>query len=301
MNDRREWEQATAATRHLAIAADAELRRRHPETRIDSLRSAEPEPVSETEREDLVLTPGDDIREMAVWIQALAAERRAFREKLEERQALTMPSEDPDHEDLGPAFPASATPECDAILQPPKPEITPSGKIVELARQGDATPEAADLRRAAAHHSRREEVPGMPAIPIPDPLPPAITLPREVIDFAVEQHLEEFGEDSLVARTWTWILHGGGPAPISHMDWKQVDGDGPPSAATLTAESTAEEPPLSGRAPWADLNKARFICWWCTALPGDEVPLRFQHREVAHTDVVTEIGSVTVTVRDSSA
>ena len=33
----------------------------------------------------------------------------------------------------------------------------------------------------------------MPAIEIPDPLPPAITLPREVIEFAISQHLEEFG------------------------------------------------------------------------------------------------------------
>ena len=81
----------------------------------------------------------------------------------------------------------------------------------------------------------------MPAIEIPDPLPPAITLPREVIEFAISQHLEEFGEHSLVARTWHWILHGGGTGPISHMDWSQFDGEGPPSAATLAAESTADQ------------------------------------------------------------
>jgi hypothetical protein len=66
----------------------------------------------------------------------------------------------------------------------------------------------------------------MPAIRVPDPLPPAITLPREVIEFAVSQHLEEFGESSLVARTWRWVLHGGGPGPISHMDWSEFDGTG---------------------------------------------------------------------------
>ena len=84
----------------------------------------------------------------------------------------------------------------------------------------------------------------MPAIEIPDPLPPAITLPREVLEFAISQHLEQFGESSLVARTWRWILHGGGPGPISHMDWSQFDGDGPPSTATLAAESTADQSPL---------------------------------------------------------
>jgi len=57
----------------------------------------------------------------------------------------------------------------------------------------------------------------------PDWLPPAITLTCEVIEFAVNRHLEEFGESCLVARTWRWVLHGGGPSPISHMAWR---GDG---------------------------------------------------------------------------
>ena len=51
----------------------------------------------------------------------------------------------------------------------------------------------------------------MPAIDIPDPLPPSITPDREVIEFFIERHLAEFGDDSLVARTWHWVLHGGGP------------------------------------------------------------------------------------------
>ena len=52
MEDRREWEHATEHSRHLAVAADAELRRRHPDQQIEPLRSAEPAPVSDTERED---------------------------------------------------------------------------------------------------------------------------------------------------------------------------------------------------------------------------------------------------------
>src|SRR5579862_6562197 len=91
----------------------------------------------------------------------------------------------------------------------------------------------------------------MPAIDIPDPLPPAITPPRTVIEFLVDQDLEEFGDSGLVARTWHWALHGGGPGPISHMDWSQFDGDGPPSAATLAAESTTDEPPLHTPTPVA--------------------------------------------------
>jgi len=137
------------------------------------------------------------------------------------------------------------------------------------------------------------------AIVIPDPLPPAITPPREVIEFAISQHLAEFGENSLLVRTWHWILYGGGPGPISHTDWSQFDGDGPPSAATLAAESTADQPPLLTRTPWSELNKARFICWWCTANPQDEVPLRFSTWDTAPTLAVTEEGSVTITMREA--
>ena len=143
MQDRREWEHATEHSRHLAIAADAELRRRHPGQRIEPLRSAEPAPVSETEREELTLAPGQDIGQMARWIQDLAAQRKAFREKLEERKGLMIPSEDPGREDLGEAFPEQAAPGREAILQPPKPQIRPSAKILEAARQRDASHEAA--------------------------------------------------------------------------------------------------------------------------------------------------------------
>ena len=79
----------------------------------------------------------------------------------------------------------------------------------------------------------------MPAIDIPDPLPPAITPPRTVIEFLIGQDLVGYGGACLVARTCHWVLHGSGPEPVSRMDWSQFDGDGPPSAATLPAESTA--------------------------------------------------------------
>jgi hypothetical protein len=138
----------------------------------------------------------------------------------------------------------------------------------------------------------------MPAIDIPDPLPPALTPPRTVIEFLIDQDLDEYGETGLVARTWHWILHGGCPGPISHMDWSQFDGDGPPSAATLAAESTADEPPLHTPNPWPELNQARFICWLCTATPREEIPRRFRHWDGAAAPAMTEDGSVTVTLRE---
>ena len=81
---------------------------------------------------------------MAAWIRDLAAQRQAFREKIEERQGLMVPSEDPDWGDLGEAFPAWQAPSRDAILQPPKPQITPSAKILQLVAGRDTEPEAAD-------------------------------------------------------------------------------------------------------------------------------------------------------------
>jgi hypothetical protein len=55
--------------------------------------------------------------------------------------------------------------------------------------------------------------------------------------------------------------------------------------------------PLS-RTPWAELNKARFICWWCTASPEEEVPLRFHRWDTAPPPATIENDSVTVTMRE---
>jgi hypothetical protein len=142
MADRREWDRATGQQRRLAVAADAELRRRHPEQRFEPLRSAEPEPATEAEREELTLTAGEEITEMGQWVKNLAAERRAFADRLAERQSMTIPSEDPDYGDLGRAFPAWPGPDKDAILQPPKPEIRPSAKVLQAARERESEPEA---------------------------------------------------------------------------------------------------------------------------------------------------------------
>ena len=48
-----------------------------------------------------------------------------------------IPAEDPDFEALGQAFPAWAPPGRDAILQPPKPQITPSARVLELTADRD--------------------------------------------------------------------------------------------------------------------------------------------------------------------
>jgi hypothetical protein len=57
---------------------------------------------------------------------------------------MLIPSEDPDHGDLGPAFPSWPGQGKDAILQPPKPEIPPSSVVLQRAGGRDADWEAAD-------------------------------------------------------------------------------------------------------------------------------------------------------------
>jgi conjugative relaxase-like TrwC/TraI family protein len=144
MADRADWDAATRAQRHLAVAADAELRRRHPEQRFTPLRSAEPQPATQAQLDELTLAEGQPPGEMPEWIKDLAAAHHRFADKLAERQSLSIPSEDPGYGDLGQAFPSWPGPARDAILQPPKPEIRPSSHVLQRAADRDADLEAAD-------------------------------------------------------------------------------------------------------------------------------------------------------------
>jgi hypothetical protein len=81
---------------------------------------------------------------MGQWIKDLAAGRRIFADRLANRQSVKIPSEDPDYGDLGPAFPARTSRGREPILQPPKPEIPPSPRILERVTDRDVGWEAAD-------------------------------------------------------------------------------------------------------------------------------------------------------------
>jgi hypothetical protein len=130
MDDRRAWEQITAGPRRLAVAADSELRRRHPGKQIEPLSSAEPR----APEGDEITKPTDAAKstEPPEWVIQLAGQRCAFQEKLEERQNVLIPDEDPDYGFLGQAWPWQER-DPDAILQPPKPELRPCTWIERLA------------------------------------------------------------------------------------------------------------------------------------------------------------------------
>ena len=140
MADRQEWEQATAGSRRLAIAADTELRRRHPYGKIEPLRSAEPVPVSGAERQHPDLTPQQGSGKTAQ-MSDLTVQRQAFRAAMNEYRQL-VPGEDATRGSPGEASPVSRMPWRDAILQPPKPQITPSAEILQVAAKHDIEHEA---------------------------------------------------------------------------------------------------------------------------------------------------------------
>ncbi|MGD0068707.1 MAG: hypothetical protein ABSB76_35405 [Streptosporangiaceae bacterium] len=143
MADRQEWERATEQPRRLAITGDAELRRRYPSEKFEPLRSAEPAPASGTRREQPDPAPDSKITEMAPGISELAAQHQAFHAQMGERQQSQMQGEDPAWGDPASAF---ADWQASAILKPPKPEIIPAARILQLAAEHDTEPdhEAAD-------------------------------------------------------------------------------------------------------------------------------------------------------------
>jgi hypothetical protein len=142
MADRTDWDKATVQQRHLAVAADAELRRRHPGQHYPPLRSAEPQPATDAQGDELTMTAEEQTPEMGQWIKDLAAAHHTFADRLADRQSLTIPSEDPDYGALEQAFPPWPGPGKDAILQPPKPEIRPSRLVLERTAERDVDREA---------------------------------------------------------------------------------------------------------------------------------------------------------------
>ena len=136
----------------------------------------------------------------------------------------------------------------------------------------------------------------MIAIPVPDPLPPAITPPRTVIEFLIDQDLDECGGTGLVARTWRWILYGGGPGPISRMDWSRFDADGPPRPPPWQPKA----PPTSRRStlPPRGLSSTRpgSSAGYAPPSPGRR-PTVVSPLDTGSAPGVTEYGSVTVTMR----
>ena len=98
--------------------------------------------MSDTERERLHPAPDDKVAQIGDWIRDPQAQRQAFRATLKSRQTLKAPSDVPGSwRDLDSLF-TWRTLGQDAILQPPKPSITPSSRLLQRASEHDVEPEA---------------------------------------------------------------------------------------------------------------------------------------------------------------
>jgi flagellar biosynthesis GTPase FlhF len=149
---RRQWEALTEPTRRIAVAADLELRRRHPDADLDPLTSAEPGGGISAGQESqpseaawgpqrdvlgqagLGLTPDTVNDALPARLDRIRENMRAAQARIDDLRDTRVPSEDPDEMGLGLAWDVLARRERDAILQPPRPEITPASKIVRRAQ-----------------------------------------------------------------------------------------------------------------------------------------------------------------------
>jgi AAA domain/TrwC relaxase len=122
--DRDLYDKVSEAPRQIAVQADAEVRKRHPDRKLSPLKSAEPK------------VPAEPIApyEQPAWVDELPAKQAAFREEYERRQGLEVPDEDPEYRSQGEAYPIWRE-QKEAILQPPKPEIAPAEEVAELDKQ----------------------------------------------------------------------------------------------------------------------------------------------------------------------
>jgi hypothetical protein len=138
MAHREEWARVTEGSRHLAVLADAELRRRYPGAHLDPLRSAEPD-----EPDPGLLTSAEPDPQLTARLEAHKESTARLRERLEERQGVRIPSEDPDYQYEGEAWPSPWQPwDRDAVLKPPQPEIRPAPEVERLAAHREAELEA---------------------------------------------------------------------------------------------------------------------------------------------------------------
>jgi len=125
LDHRDQWARVTEGSRHLAVMADAELRRRHPRIALDPLRSAESEPPAPLPP---ALTEADVDARLKHTRETLAR----FTAQLQERQGVQVPDPEPDYGYEGEAWPAPWAPwHRDAIVKPPAPQIPAAQPVIE--------------------------------------------------------------------------------------------------------------------------------------------------------------------------
>lgn len=138
---RKRWNALTEATRRTGEAADLAAKQQgilppdekflKDEPGVDDEREAE----TQEERDKswlalLGLTPGTDGRVPEV-VEDKQRKAREAQEEINYRLSQRIPDEDPDFEDIGPAWKDDVAKERDAVIQPPRPDIEPAEQVKE--------------------------------------------------------------------------------------------------------------------------------------------------------------------------
>lgn len=144
---RRDWESVTQSTRRIAVAADAELRRRHPRMPIAPLT---PHPAETMPSQDK--PPADRLAELGLKLDTADAEipaelhrlsraAEAKRPEIEELRSLRLPADEQAEASPSLAWPTQERQRA-AVRQPPEQEVEPSARILtEYQERSAAEPE----------------------------------------------------------------------------------------------------------------------------------------------------------------
>jgi hypothetical protein len=130
------------------------------------------------------------------------------------------------------------------------------------------TPSEADEMSTA-----RTTVNNVRTVRVPDPLPPAITRPRQLVKAVLAQSLHETGTQGRTALAWEWALTGTQPSPVTLT----TAPGRPPTREQILAEAEAEPEGATARpgvpTDYCDqLREVRSVLAWLAGAT-DEIPV----------------------------
>lgn len=148
---RRQWAALTDSTRRMALAADLELRRRHPDAKLPPLvppaGAASPEFTTSPVGEERIaprdpgtpklidLTTAEISPQTQQRLTAITEAARRAQQQIDYLASMPRYAADDHSIYLGTAWETLARRQRDAIIQPPKPEITPAAAVVQRSHQ----------------------------------------------------------------------------------------------------------------------------------------------------------------------
>ncbi len=132
METRQDWSRVAEPTLRTAMAADLERRRRDPWRRIEPLKSMEPDPELEGTDAEVLTALGLTVSspEVGDHPARVAAQAREHQATLDEISSMAEPAEDPDHAPVE-AWGRAAARQREAVSQPARPVVRPSGRLLE--------------------------------------------------------------------------------------------------------------------------------------------------------------------------